>query len=111
MVDRVTHWIESEGGKVGVKLPDIYGSIATIVGVTKLTGDTKLSVLCEVDDLKQSGVAMTLSARIQEGTEIKTKKILCSMKLASAAVGQLVGKTVGNGTIKSVGIKRERVLR
>lgn len=111
MATRVIHYIESEGGKVGVKLPDVYGSIADIVGVKKLTTTDKLSVTAEVDDLKQSGVALTLSARIQEGTEIKTKRILCSMKLASTAVGQLVGKQVGTGTIKSVGIKRERILK
>lgn len=111
MADRAIHYIESEGGKVGVKLPDVYSQISATVGVTKLTAQDKLAVLCEVDDLKQSGVAMTLSARVQEGTEIKTMKILCSMKLASSAVGQLVGKTVGTATIKSVGIKRERVLR
>lgn len=111
MADRVPHYIESEGGKVGIILPDVYGAIADIVGVKKVTDADKLSVTAEVDDLKQSGVAMHLSCRVQDGTEIKYKKVLCSMKLASSAVGQLVGKTIDGGIIKKASVKRERILK
>lgn len=111
MADRVPHYIVSEGGNVGIILPDTYDSIGSVVGVNKVTDSTKLAVTAEVDDLKQSGVAIHLRCRVDFGGTRKTRKILCSMKEASSAVGQLIGKNYDGGTIKSASIKRDRILK
>lgn len=109
--NKVPHYVTSENGKVGFLAPDQYGEIGSIVGVSKVTPTDKLSVMAEIDDLRQSGAVVRLNCRVaMSDGKVKTRKILCVSTSLATARAQLIGKSYAGGTIRTTSIKRDRVL-
>ena len=94
--------------KIGIKEPDLYGSINTIVGVKLAAPNDTVDDSGSISELKQRGKAITLNARCSDG---KTHRIQCSIDKVAGAVTGLVGKGFGAVTIKSVSIPRKRTRR
>ena len=109
-MSRTPHYITSNGGKVGFIARDAYADISDIVGVVKVTSSDQLASMTDIEDLRQSGVALHFHCRVDIGGQIRTRKILCAMTKASTARAQLIGRSYAGGTIRSVSIKRDRVL-
>lgn len=111
MPARVPHKIVVGTTSVGVYLLDEYGSINTVVGVTKVSDTDIPAVSGTVSDLVRRGSI----ARLRIGYELsggkrKYANIVCDLDKVKSAVSVLPGKSFKSGVIKSAFFAQRRRL-
>lgn len=108
---RVPHLVGSGANAVVVSLPDVYGQIASTVGVKKLESDPPEDASGgEVSDLMRGGQALKIRISYKVGTKRKTSDILCAVDKIKTAMPALPSKNFNGGDIIRAYFPRRRRL-
>lgn len=110
-LDKEAHIVGTGASAVVVDLPDVYGNIADVVGVKKITGDIP-------DGASSTSVRMGVktAAFIKmyigyiEGTKRKYSHIIVSIDKVKTAPKAVIGKTYNSFKIKTAGFSSRRRL-
>lgn len=98
----VGHLVGSGASAIILELPDNYGSIGTLVGVQKLTGDPPDGASgTDIAEAIHNGQIIRLRVSYSEAGKRKTGDLICSVDKVKGAIKALRGKTYGGHTIKS----------
>jgi hypothetical protein len=84
--------------------PDAYTGIATECGITKIneTDIGNLMPLCKVEALLKSKASVRRKLRIKVGTKFKYKSVVVAASKVATFDDDILGKTVGGGTVETV---------
>lgn len=108
---RVPHLVGTGANAVVVSLPDVYGSIASVVGVAKLEGDPPNDASGgEVSDLMRGGQAIKIRISYKVGTKRKTSDVVCAVDKIKTAIQALPSKNFNGGDVIRAYFPRRRRL-
>ncbi len=108
---RATHTIKVGNAIVGVKLPDVYGSIGGLVGVNKvatLPGDASHGSVSRL--LLDGQIARVRISYRNAAGKYRTADVICDLDNLKSAIGTLPGKSYRQSTIIDAFIPRRRRL-
>jgi hypothetical protein len=111
---KVPHLVDTTGtGKLIISLEEsTYQNIGAVVGVTKMSGTAPAGSNTETTVAGvRKGKLGSLRVTVRTGVKRATRKIICSLDKMDTAVGEIVGKTIGAGTITSARFPTRRRLR
>ncbi|MBW4425935.1 MAG: hypothetical protein KME50_16160 [Nostoc desertorum CM1-VF14] len=110
-LDREAHIVGTGSGAVVIDLPDVYGNIADLVGVRKVTGDIPdgaSSTTVRMGIKTASFIKMYIS--YMEGTKRRYSQIIVSVDKVKTAPKAVIGKTYNSFKIKTAGFSSRRRL-
>lgn len=97
-----THKFVLENKTWLVRVPDIYDSIGTVVGITELTGDPPNgSERTSVKEALKTGKLVRLRVSYMENSKRRVSSILCLRTKIADALDDLPDKTMDGKPIKS----------
>jgi hypothetical protein len=111
---KTPHLVDTTGtGKLVIVLEEAtYQNIGTVVGITKLTGSPPAGSYSDSSTAAvRKGRLGNLRVTVRTGNKRVTRKILCSLDKMDTVTGEIVGKTIGTGTITSARFPTRRRLR
>jgi hypothetical protein len=89
----VTHVVGTGDNKFLTRCSDVYGSIDTVVGVTKLTGDPPSGAkFFDLKNALRNGLAAKVRITYKDGTKNKTTDLIVAVDKLDTAIGQLPSK-------------------
>lgn len=91
------------GGTVKIRLPSYYDKVNQYLGLVAADENTPGRIARHVNDLFLSGDAIKIRTRRKVGSKYITTDLLCDINNAANAVGNLPGKTLGEGTKAGTG--------
>lgn len=104
------HTVKVGTQTVAVSLADVYGTIGSLIGVTKMADDAVIDIDVNASDLIKRGQA--LRARVgygPPGVRLKYSSVLVPIDNARN-ISKLIGKAFKGTVIQTVGIRRSRRL-
>ena len=109
IIPKKMYLMSTPGGSVKVELPAFYDDINSYIGLT-LAPETSAAMEISSAELIKRGLAIKIrtTRRAATGGVAKSQAVLCDIDSASAAIGNLKGKTFRGLPITATGFSRKR---